>query len=106
MLPLGFSSNPMLGLELWSWSKIDRDLQLWGYQVRVVTDSTRMKIFSEKELRSEVTLFSYNWPVCDVAIFEGGYLFDTQYVMNHWSNQLHVFHMCRKKVESNKCAVF
>ena len=36
----------MLGLELWSWSKIDRDLQLWGYQVRVVTDSTRMKISS------------------------------------------------------------
>ena len=46
MLPLGFSSNPMLSLELWSWSKIDRDLQLWGYQVRVVTDSTRMKISS------------------------------------------------------------
>ena len=41
--------------------------------------SMNISSFQKKELVPEVTLFSYNWAVCDVAIFEvtlGGYLFD------------------------------
>ena len=70
----------------WSWSKIDRGfVTFWPYlslgliQCAILrlpcSSSCRQHPYehffiSEKELGPEVTLFSYNWPVCDVAIFE------------------------------------
>ena len=53
-------------------------IQFWGYHIIVITDSnyiiviTRNNIssFHKKKLDPKVILFSYNWPVCDVAIFE------------------------------------
>ena len=51
----------------------------------------------KKKLVREVTLLSYNLPICGVTVFEANFLFRRQFLMNYWNNQIDFFSVYRKK---------